>query len=772
MQRLLNSLIAEHARLEQLLGATFGQDFGDLEEQLSARKPKARVSRAVSIKTPSPRVATSIGNETHKFAPQTEEVPLSPPPAAEPSEAEVASETQPEQRRRDFGEQDASLRPRQELVEEMTRFGKFMLERFTTLEHAFQDLDKNRNGALSRVEFAHALQRVGYPADSTRIWNALQEEGQIRMEQFENLIRLIEDTAGGLAQGSLQTACGVEPSPETTELFEVCVHKLQTKCAAARFGYITNHDIAALLTSVNVPEHDVPSEALVDVFTYLGATMVKPKPTLFHRDATRGKSGTMTSIALRSPELQVTLVRFAELLVMEEISDSVLSDKSIEALALVRAAILDEHSIEFILSAMDIKHRDLSFDEDTFYERVMDVSMSIVIVANAACIGIFSERSSEGTGWGTPQTVDLVFTIIFLTEMLVKIGRTGLKQHFFGKDARWNCFDGIVVTLGISDSLMTLIISMQSSHEGGFNPSSFMALRMIRLARIARLARVLRISLLRELQLMVNGIVGLLRTLLCALLLLFLCVYFLGIVMTQLYGDGFASELSEQDTLFSDVPRSMFTVFRCLMVGDCAALDGSPIALHMSESAGWPFVVTYSVACVLMNYGIGSLITALVVDSTINAAKQTEFKHSMKLAQKRKLGMRMQELAACFELQQVLYNERHNKGHKVDALFMDRECFVDALQREEVKALLDEIEIDDPDRLDLFDVLDADGNGRIEMKELVDGVVKMRGKARKADVVATRLMLTQLMSKVTSLESEMRDNHREVVDCVMGSADL
>eukprot|EP00927_Polykrikos_kofoidii_P033949 TRINITY_DN28791_c0_g1_i2.p1 TRINITY_DN28791_c0_g1~~TRINITY_DN28791_c0_g1_i2.p1 ORF type:complete len:221 (+),score=33.50 TRINITY_DN28791_c0_g1_i2:95-757(+) len=58
---------------------------------------------------------------------------------------------------------------------------------------------------------------------------------------------------------------------------------------------------------------------------------------------------------------------------------------------------------------------------------------------------------------------------------------------------------------------------------------------------------------------------------------------------------------------------------------------------------------------------------------------------------------------------------------------------------------------------DLFDALDADGNEHVEMQELIEGLVKMRGKARKADVVASRLMLNTLMSKVSRFEHHMAE---------------
>jgi len=55
--------------------------------------------------------------------------------------------------------------------------------------------------------------------------------------------------------------------------------------------------------------------------------------------------------------------------------------------------------------------------------------------------------------------------------------------------------------------------------------------------------------------------------------------------------------------------------------------------------------------------------------------------------------------------------------------------------------------------LNLFDTLDVDGDGSIDIEELCEGISKLRGDARKSDVVALNLM-------VQKLHQEMR-NHMD-----------
>merc|ERR1712100_807718 len=102
---------------------------------------------------------------------------------------------------------------------------------------------------------------------------------------------------------------------------------------------------------------------------------------------------------------------------------------------------------------------------------------------------------------------------------------------------------------------------------------------------------------------MLWGVMTMMRTMICAIILLFLIVYFLSIVLVSLLGTDIDSEhelVYGQTDLFSTVPRSMLTVFRCIVLGDCSAGDGTPIALQLSESVGWVFMIAYCSISILM----------------------------------------------------------------------------------------------------------------------------------------------------------------------------
>jgi len=70
---------------------------------------------------------------------------------------------------------------------------------------------------------------------------------------------------------------------------------------------------------------------------------------------------------------------------------------------------------------------------------------------------------------------------------------------------------------------------------------------------------------------------------------------------------------------------------------------------------------------------------------------------------------------------------------------------------------MDELDIPPGDRASLFDVLDSDGSGGLAVTELVQGLLKVRGEARRSDVIAVLLSVRTMQSMVRDLEGAMSE---------------
>merc|ERR1719428_101230 len=113
------------------------------------------------------------------------------------------------------------------------------------------------------------------------------------------------------------------------------------------------------------------------------------------------------------------------------------------------------------------------------------------------------------------------------------------------------------------------------------------------------------------------------------MILLFLSIYIIAVMITQAIGrpqaEGAAELFKSREVLFSTVPRSMFTIFRCLTEG-CADADGTPLLVKLGELYGFQLLGGYVLVFVLVTYGLENLIVAVFIESTLEAARMNEAK--------------------------------------------------------------------------------------------------------------------------------------------------
>lgn len=82
------------------------------------------------------------------------------------------------------------------------------------------------------------------------------------------------------------------------------------------------------------------------------------------------------------------------------------------------------------------------------------------------------------------EKVNIVFTIIFLVEMIVKMLALGIKNYF--KGSAFNTFDALIVFASIIDLFTSNILLTSDTESSG---SVITALRGFRLLRIFKLAK-------------------------------------------------------------------------------------------------------------------------------------------------------------------------------------------------------------------------------------------------------------------------------------------
>merc|ERR1712046_297881 len=73
-----------------------------------------------------------------------------------------------------------------------------------------------------------------------------------------------------------------------------------------------------------------------------------------------------------------------------------------------------------------------------------------------------------------------------------------------------------------------------------------------------------------------------------------------------------------------------------------------------------------------------------------------------------------------------------------------RDIFNHWMENYELLEVLEDADIDFSNKYELFDILDADMGGELELQELVTGLMKLRGPVSKGDIIAIRLKVRHM----------------------------
>lgn len=401
----------------------------------------------------------------------------------------------------------------------------------------------------------------------------------------------------------------------------------------------------------------------------------------------------------------------------------------------------------------------------------MEPVVFFMILANAFMIGIQSDPNNYGwPGW---WWFEMAFAIFLVLEFFLRVLVSGCYEHFRGDERWWNFFDMFFMGAAVSDLMLELV--------GGEDSTVAIStlLRMSRLVRVTRIMKVFRFHWMKELRLMLKGLIGGFRTLVTAMLLLFAVLYVIAGLATYLLGRDQRIRDLGLESLFYNLPISMFTTFRCL-AGQCDADSGAPLPSILATEFGTPFVLGYVVSYMLVTMGISNVILAVYVDITMRAAKESEATTAEQHARESlRIARTTRELLKKFASAEKIFSSYDAtetaqtmdltpaSAHFTDQVLhgrleISKELFLLVIQDPVVQSLMDDLDLP-PDRGNLFEVIDADGSGTLKVSELVQGLLKVRGELKKSDVVATSLAIQSLQELILEMRDEVKLAQQQIM---------
>lgn len=400
---------------------------------------------------------------------------------------------------------------------------------------------------------------------------------------------------------------------------------------------------------------------------------------------------------------------------------------------------------------------------------LLEPFVALLIVANGVMTGVQTEVE-DWEGW---LYFELVFATALLLEILLRISYVGCRAFWCGPDMFWNWFDQGLLLTGIID------LGLQIARDQNTDIFAASLLRLCRLVRLVRIVKIFRLKFMSELRLMVKGLVAGIRTLLLAFSLLFAVIYVISGFTFMMIGNNAVTAEFHLGPFFETLPLTMFTAFRCF-IGECIDDLGQPIPSLLARAYGLPFVLGYVSSYMLVALGIFNVILAVYVDITMKAAKESEavtaeqhFHESIRVA--RTTRELLKKFAAAYRLFHEMEDEHasHLDITSSAVLFTDeeiqdnititKELFLLVIQDQEVQRLMDDLDMP-VDRANMFEIIDADGSGNLQITELVQGLLKIRGEVNKGDTVAS-LLATKAVQRMIM---ELRQSFVEQLESVKG----
>jgi len=379
------------------------------------------------------------------------------------------------------------------------------------------------------------------------------------------------------------------------------------------------------------------------------------------------------------------------------------------------------------------------------------------IVANTMSLGVSCDLAPQWIGW---LAIDGLFAFIFTAEVLIKLCIHGLRKYFCGPDRFFNLFEVSLAALAILEIVLA-VISLQADISSGQVLSLF---RIVRLFRVFRVFRLIRLEVFNELKVMIRGTIGGMRTLMWSCVLIFLPVYSMSLVLRETLDynspDG---ELMEAE-YFGTVPLAFFSVFRCIVIGECADKSGRPLFVLVTQSNGWPYALLYCSMAVFMSFGLFNVIVAMFVENVVRAAKAKQVaQRRERLRDKMYFAKKISELLVVILDYHDFKSSKDDFGHtnstgknpQIQDIFelaaeleIDRSAFERMRMDPRAQKILDELDIADEDEDNLFSTLDCDNSGCIDIEELCAGIAKLRGDTCRSDIVSINFLVQEVRSEV------------------------
>eukprot|EP00929_Paragymnodinium_shiwhaense_P072969 TRINITY_DN37056_c0_g1_i1.p1 TRINITY_DN37056_c0_g1~~TRINITY_DN37056_c0_g1_i1.p1 ORF type:complete len:648 (-),score=105.17 TRINITY_DN37056_c0_g1_i1:45-1928(-) len=341
-------------------------------------------------------------------------------------------------------------------------------------------------------------------------------------------------------------------------------------------------------------------------------------------------------------------------------------------------------------------------EQNAFFAAVVssplfDKLVAVAILLNMVVVGLEQSYDLQERYPRVMMAIESIFLLIYMGELACRFLGRGFRRSL---RENWVRFDIVLLVIGVVTTwlLSPFVIEIDTPALSNVG--------MLRAARFGRLARMARLVLkFRSLWMLVQGLMSSARIMFSVLIVLTCIVYMFASMGFDIIGrhsllsspDADAEFVEAASKYFSSLSSSMLTILSFLVFDSVRQIYWPLVAQDH-------FLVLYFLA-VIFTIGIvlANLITAVVVNSAIEQASEDRDARAHE-------EMQLREEFVDMAMQLFRSLDEDNSG------ILTREEVAQISERD--AALLEElIQLKDP--VELFDVLDLDDSGEVDMQEFL-----------------------------------------------------
>jgi len=378
------------------------------------------------------------------------------------------------------------------------------------------------------------------------------------------------------------------------------------------------------------------------------------------------------------------------------------------------------------------------------------------VLTNSLLLGIHLEWQavtrdfSAGIEFFT--TLHTMHSLLFTLEVCLRLTADGCRKYVWeSSDWAWNWLDIFVVMSSWVELASELLNNGHSSTSTSTN-SNLRILRLLRVGKLVRVVRVFRVvKFFRSLRTLVQSLMGTMKSLFWAMILLALIIYIFSILFTDAVIDFVretgVAELSDTvlEQSFGTLYESYLTLFRSISNGVTWGEPANALS-RIPEGSIWVQLFHFYIA--FCSFAVLNVMTGVFCNSAIKAAERDHEMLVMSLVQSR------------LELKSQVANlfERIDERGLGQVTIEDFERHFDD---DAVMAFFESLEVGAMDAWTLFMSLDVDGDHTISVEEFTERCLKLHGPARSADLYALRHLSDKHSKQLDHIENfQKRCNKR------------